>query len=1200
MPQLAEKWRAKFPGDYDDLDDHTLEKLILAKHPDYKDLVIPEPEPAPTPAPEIAPQQSAQPIVNEPVIDEGPQQDQGPINQPQQLDKWGIGPALYGPKTEKFLSEPLAPEIQHEPDTWLGGFGKGLYDEFVRPLTSPRNLAVAALTGKTVTKAASRIPQITESLASKEAPLVESAIKQPSSNNNPTQTIETSRQIVSPAVSKIIDFSGMGKGISENYYSGLLDKVKFGKSVLQFGVKSPLDQQIIEVAAKKGLINSIEDVKKFAGMKSDEAKQFFGGGSNIDPNLNQGMGDPMLAGSQLPPATSSFVNSVSANQGATDILNPATANRMNQMYEESAPLMNEMQAEGRFAGNRDVGMLPQQAPISEQVLPQTTELPQATEAFNQSLPSTEAKPYATYAYDWPELDGPQFRIEGGTSHGSDKGIQGLKDLGIDVPDYPNKPIRMSGQQLKDKYVVERDAKLADDNAYWNKQLEIEKQNKEQLSAINSTPNKIGEMLTNNLIRLGEPGRMGSIRDYEREGLDKLKESIQKNGIKEPIILRKVDQNKGFEIEDGHHRLQAARELGIENVPVKIGERGSQSKEFVESLAETSPDIQRLLDDPRTRAILEKNAPPPIAEPSAVEKLNAALKEAKPLEKEQAAIYTKERGERIAASSKITTPGEQGYFEELAAHKGEHTKVEFTPLRESLTQPDVDALHNQIKHFEFGDRFENLSARDGLTRILNGSVPQKAQIKSLKKVFGENFADQLLAVKPVESHKLQNTYDLSRGLMGVDPPLVTSAAFRQGASLIGTKDWFKSWIPSVKSYGSEKTFQKVMDDVNELPYFKKPLLPNGELGESFAEKIGVRMTNLRDLREEPIRSEWAEKIPIYGKYGVRTSNRAFTAFTNVLRGGITTNLVDDAIALNKLGKSGGITGNLFTNHVVPNPMQDLNFGKQIGEFVNTSTKVGKLGVEVGNHELNLEKHTRALANAFFSPRGIASQVRMLNPSTYVMADPFIRKQYVKAIIRQVGVWWTLAESAKTGAQFVGAHVQVNHDPTSSDFGKIKIGNMRIDPPGGLQQYLVLGAKLAAGGSTSTNTGKFNKFGEGFKPATMGSTVEDFASNRLHPTAKFAWDLVHASKSEPFHVTDRILQLALPMFMNDLMQVANEEPDLGKRILEKTGAAYASGVGMGVQSYDKDSFGKPTFWPEKYDVNYKGQGLGWVRKMFGKEN
>lgn len=42
MSSLTDKIRAKFPGAYDDLDDATLERQILAKYPEYRDLATPE------------------------------------------------------------------------------------------------------------------------------------------------------------------------------------------------------------------------------------------------------------------------------------------------------------------------------------------------------------------------------------------------------------------------------------------------------------------------------------------------------------------------------------------------------------------------------------------------------------------------------------------------------------------------------------------------------------------------------------------------------------------------------------------------------------------------------------------------------------------------------------------------------------------------------------------------------------------------------------------------------------------------------------------------------------------------------------------------------------------------------------------------------------------------------------------------------
>lgn len=48
MPQLAELIRQKYPGAYDNVDDATLEKQVLAKYPQYRSLVEPE-QPKPEP-----------------------------------------------------------------------------------------------------------------------------------------------------------------------------------------------------------------------------------------------------------------------------------------------------------------------------------------------------------------------------------------------------------------------------------------------------------------------------------------------------------------------------------------------------------------------------------------------------------------------------------------------------------------------------------------------------------------------------------------------------------------------------------------------------------------------------------------------------------------------------------------------------------------------------------------------------------------------------------------------------------------------------------------------------------------------------------------------------------------------------------------------------------------------------------------------
>ncbi|MDD3656834.1 MAG: ParB/RepB/Spo0J family partition protein [Atribacterota bacterium] len=57
------------------------------------------------------------------------------------------------------------------------------------------------------------------------------------------------------------------------------------------------------------------------------------------------------------------------------------------------------------------------------------------------------------------------------------------------------------------------------------------------------------------------------QDFDQEKMDELKESIKAHGIIQPIIVRESTQ--GYEIVAGERRLKAARELGLEKIPVII-------------------------------------------------------------------------------------------------------------------------------------------------------------------------------------------------------------------------------------------------------------------------------------------------------------------------------------------------------------------------------------------------------------------------------------------------------------------------------------------------------------------------------------------------------------------------------------------------------------------------------------------------------
>jgi len=268
----------------------------------------------------------------------------------------------------------------------------------------------------------------------------------------------------------------------------------------------------------------------------------------------------------------------------------------------------------------------------------------------------------------------------------------------------------------------------------------------------------------------------------------------------------------------------------------------------------------------------------------------------------------------------------------------------------------------------------------------------------------------------------------------------------------------------------------------------------------------------------------------------------------------------------------------------NPYLNDVLAREIGDFVNTATGRGPLKTHIlpfKQAELSLEGAADKLGYALFSPRNFAAKARMMNPSTYVMASPFVRKQYLKAILSTGMAWYTFTELAK----LADPDVEVNYDLTNADFGKVRIGDFRMDPAGGFQQFLVLYSRLMAGGTTSSASNRFRKFGSGPTAETAKSTIERFGANKLNPVARFAYDFASASKRQPFQVMDRTMQMYLPLVAQDAYEIYKEDPDLFPWLLP---IAH----GWGSQIYGKE-VNQGRFIDRKNDFTITGGGpMDWM--------
>ena len=494
--------------------------------------------------------------------------------------------------------------------------------------------------------------------------------------------------------------------------------------------------------------------------------------------------------------------------------------------------------------------------------------------------------------------------------------------------------------------------------------------------------------------------------------------------------------------------------------------------------------------------------------TSIQKVVNALKEAKPIRKKQELLYAQERGERLARAISVgeKVKGEKGYYAELGQLKGELPKATFESIREKVSQKDIDNLFVKVKDSNLLSEWEKFSAREGLAKILGvrgGGVPQEGELKLLDKVFPKEMIDVLMEKRPL----LEKMADIGYQLANIPRSLMSSfdlsAPFRQGIFLISKpKQFFPAFGKMFRYFGSEKAFTELQNEISARPTYE--LMKDNKLALT-------ETSRFLNSGEERFMSNWAEKIPVLG-IGVRASGRAYSGFLNKLRADVFDDLFNRAKDLGLKPKD--------------NPV----LTKDLANFVNNATGRGSIG--------SLERSAVALNSFFFSPRLIASRLNLLNPVYYVKLEPFVRKEALKTLFSTSGTLLSILGLAKMGG------AKVEDDPRNADFAKIKIGNTRVDPMGGFQQYIRLASQLISGKIISSTTGKVMTLGEGYRPLTRVDILGRAVEYKEAPVFSFATSLLRGKDvfGEKFDVKSEIGKRFVPMVAQDIYELSKDNPKL----------------------------------------------------------
>jgi hypothetical protein len=170
-----------------------------------------------------------------------------------------------------------------------------------------------------------------------------------------------------------------------------------------------------------------------------------------------------------------------------------------------------------------------------------------------------------------------------------------------------------------------------------------------------------------------------------------------------------------------------------------------------------------------------------------------------------------------------------------------------------------------------------------------------------------------------------------------------------------------------------------------------------------------------------------------------------------------------------------------------------------------------------------------------------------------------KEYAGALVG-MGALYMLVEAFDIG--------EVDWTSNSSDFGKIKVGNTRIDPLAGMSQLSVLAA-TAYTGIRSTITGKKlvvrRAQGEesAFGTPSMADYIGRFLRSKLRPEVGAIIDALSGENmvGEQLTVAEKAMNFAVPLAYQDFFKIMDEQgipAGLSLQIL--------SALGVGIQHFE----------------------------------
>lgn len=398
---------------------------------------------------------------------------------------------------------------------------------------------------------------------------------------------------------------------------------------------------------------------------------------------------------------------------------------------------------------------------------------------------------------------------------------------------------------------------------------------------------------------------------------------------------------------------------------------------------------------------------------------------------------------------------------------------------------------------------------------------KAQIETVKEKYNEDLLKHKLAQRTMGQKIIGGVSETINTARAILTSLDFSAVLRQGGFV---------------AFGNPIRAARALPDMFRAalsPHAQKrinaeiSMRDNAKSGLYDKAKLYLADTGAKTLSkmEEDYLGRWSKKIPL-----VAGSERAYTTFLNRIRAD-----TFDAM-LKSLGSKEGVS---------------LDEAKAIANFVNVATGRGGLG--------KFETSGSFLSTVFFSPRYVASRFQLMAGSPMyggsARTRTAIAKEYAKFL---TGIALVYAMGKLAGAK-------IEDDPRSSDFGKMRFGNTRVDPMGGILQNTVLLSRIASGETKQRgNVVPIRGDNVPFKGDSTSDIMARFVRTKFSPVIGAAVDLasgenVMGQKTTPSDVAKNFI---VPMSLKDVYKNMLEQG-----VPAATAQFVLSIFGLGIQNYGK---------------------------------